>query len=140
MNKHNKKETDLQIQRPNQCLPEQGDMRGGRKWLKGIKRYKLSVIKSISHMDVMYSTRNTENIFNNMVYNLLKYKSYYTPETNIKVQINSTSIFKMYSFQRKKASLEFNSSDFVPVLCPKINFSLNQIFEQNIHTHTHTYV
>ena len=45
-------------------------MRGGIKWLKGVKRYKLSVIKSISHMDVMYSTRNIENIFNTMVYNL----------------------------------------------------------------------
>ena len=70
MNEHNKKETDLQIQRTNQCLPEQGDLRGGMKWLKGIKRYKLSVIRSISHIDVMYSTRNIENIFNNMVYNL----------------------------------------------------------------------
>ena len=38
-------------------------MRGGRKWLKGIKRYKLSVVKSISHMDVMYSTRKIQKIF-----------------------------------------------------------------------------
>ena len=38
----------------------------------------------------------------------------------------------MYSFQRKKASLKFNSFDFVPVLFPKINCFFREIYYRNM--------
>ena len=34
---------------------------GGAKWVKGVKSYKLPVIKEISHMDVMYSMATVVN-------------------------------------------------------------------------------
>ena len=38
MTKHNKTETDLQIQRTNRWLPEWREVSGAKKWVREIKR------------------------------------------------------------------------------------------------------
>ena len=44
-NKHNKTETELQIQRTNTWLPEWRGAGGGEKYVREIKRYKLPAAK-----------------------------------------------------------------------------------------------
>ena len=67
MNKQNKTETDSQILRTNWFLPEVMELGGMDKMGKGVKRYKLPVIKSISQGDVMHSM---ENIVSNILVSL----------------------------------------------------------------------
>ena len=67
MNKHNKTETDSKIQRTNRWLPDGRGMGAGKKQVREIKRYKLSVAKYINHGDEMYSVGN---IVNNYVVSL----------------------------------------------------------------------
>ena len=64
MNVYSKTETDSQIQKTNQCLPVR-EREGERvKQMKGIKKYKLPVLKQISIEDVLCII---ENIINNIV-------------------------------------------------------------------------
>ena len=49
MNKHNIIETKLQIQRTNRWLPEWKGVGGGNKYVRQINRYKLPVVKLMSH-------------------------------------------------------------------------------------------
>ena len=67
VNKQNKTETDSQILRTNWFLPEVMELGGMDKMGKGVKRYKLPVIKSISQGDVMHSM---ENIVSNILVSL----------------------------------------------------------------------
>lgn len=70
MIKNNKRETDSQLQKIN--LVTTGDeLEAGMIQVQWIKRYKLEVIKQVSHRDVLYSRGNTVNILQlSMVCNL----------------------------------------------------------------------